>query len=508
MSDVHALIEVRSPSTGEPIGSVPIATAEDVSEAVASARIAQVEWAARPLAERCRILRQVKDRVIARTDDICALLSQEQGKPRVEGLTTEILGLVDLIQYFTAEAERILAPEPIPLHLMKHRASYLHWVPRGVVGIIGPWNFPFNLNNGPAVAALIAGNAVVIKPSEFTPLIQELSREIFIEGGLPADLYQVVHGYGETGGALIANVDMIEFTGSVRTGKKVAAACGERLIPCVTELGGKAPFLVLEDADLDRTANALAWGGFANCGQVCASVERVLVHRSVLPGLLDRLVPLVKALEPKDTTQDKLAQIGPLNNARQRDIVSSLVDDAVSKGARAVVGGSIIEGPGNFYAPTLLVDVTTDMRIMSEETFGPVLPLMTMEDEESMIAEANRSHLGLLAYVFTKNTRHGRAVAERIEAGTVMINDVLSTHGMPETPWGGVKQSGVGHTHSDASLRGFCEQRHINYDLLPTLKTEPYWYPYGPRLFGMMKRLMGTVYGSSIAQRIRSLRGG
>ncbi len=508
MPDVHALIEVRCPSTSEVIGSVPIAKDEDVAAAVARARAAQVEWAARPLAERCRVLRQVKARIIARTDDICALLSREQGKPRVEGLTTEILGLVDLIQYFTAEAERILAPEPIPLHLMKHRASYLHWVPRGVVGIIGPWNFPFNLNNSPAVAALIAGNGVVIKPSEFTPLIQDLSREIFIEGGIPEDLYQVVHGYGETGAALIQNVDMIEFTGSVRTGKKVAAACGERLIPCVTELGGKAPFLVLEDADLDRAANALAWGGFANCGQVCASVERVLVHKSVLPGLLDRLVPKVKALEPKDTTQDELAQIGPLNNARQRDIVSALVEDAVSKGARAIVGGSAMEGPGNFYAPTLLVDVTPDMRIMSEETFGPVLPLMAMDDEESMIAEANRSHLGLLAYVFTRDGKRGRAVAERIQAGTVMVNDVLSTHGMPETPWGGVKQSGVGYTHGDASLRGMCEQRHINYDLLPTLKSEPYWYPYSPKLFGRMKRLVGTVFGGSLGQRIRALRGG
>ena len=500
-------IEVTCPSNGEVVGSVPIATSEDVAAAVQRARAAQVEWAARSLQERCDVLRQVKGRIIARTDEICELLSKEQGKPRVEGLTTEIVSLVDLIQYFTGEAERILAPHPITLPLMKHRASYLHWVPRGVVGVIGPWNFPFNLNNAPAAAALIAGNAVVIKPSEFTPLIQELSREIFIEGGIPEDLYQVVHGYGETGAAVIAHVDKIEFTGSVSTGKKVAAACGERLIPCVTELGGKAPFLVLEDADLDRAANALTWGGYANCGQVCASVERVLVHKSVLPGLLDRLVPKVTALTPADTTQDEQAQIGPLNNARQRDIVDSLVQDAIDKGARAIVGGAPIDRPGNFYAPTLLVDVTTDMRIMTEETFGPVLPIMALDTEEEMIAEANRSHLGLLAYVFSKSTARARSVAERIQAGTVMVNDVMSTHGMPETPWGGVKESGVGHTHGDASLRGMCEQRHINYDLLPSLKTEPYWYPYSPKLFGLMKRLMGTLFGSSLTQKLRALTG-
>ena len=231
MSDVHALIEVRSPSTGEPIGSVPIATAEDVSEAVASARIAQVEWAARPLAERCRILRQVKDRVIARTDDICALLSQEQGKPRVEGLTTEILGLVDLIQYFTAEAERILAPEPIPLHLMKHRASYLHWVPRGVVGIIGPWNFPFNLNNGPAVAALIAGNAVVIKPSEFTPRTNQVLTEL-LAACLPEDVAAIIPGDVKVAVAFSQlEFDHLFFTGSTSVGRHVMRAAADNLTP-------------------------------------------------------------------------------------------------------------------------------------------------------------------------------------------------------------------------------------------------------------------------------------
>jgi acyl-CoA reductase-like NAD-dependent aldehyde dehydrogenase len=324
---------------------------------------------------------------------------------------------------------------------------------------------------------------------------------------VPEDLIQVVHGFGETGKAVIDNVDMIEFTGSVATGRKVAAACGERLIPCIAELGGKAPFLVLEDANLDRAANALVFGGFANCGQVCASVERVLVHQSKLPGLLDRLVPKVKALTPSDTQKDKNAQIGPLNNARQRDIVQSLVDDAISKGAKALVGGKPIEGPGHFFEPTLLVDVTSDMRIMNEETFGPVLPIMAMPDEAAMIAEANRSHLGLLAYVFAGNTSRARRVAEQVEAGTVMINDVLGTHAMPETPWGGVKASGVGYTHGDDALRKVCEQRHVNYGLLPAMKTELYWFPYGPKLYARFKAGMGVLFGGSLAQRCRALFG-
>jgi succinate-semialdehyde dehydrogenase/glutarate-semialdehyde dehydrogenase len=263
----------------------------------------------------------------------------------------------------------------------------------------------------------------------------------------------------------------------------------------------------MADANLDRTANALAFGGFANCGQVCASVERVLVHRSKLPGLLDRLIPKVRALVPANAVDNDKVQIGPLNNARQRDIVQSLVDDAVEKGAKVLVGGKAIDGPGHFFEPTVLVDVTPDMRIMNEETFGPVLPIMAMDDEDAMIAEANRSHLGLLAYVFSGNTTKARRVAERIEAGTVMVNDVLGTHAMPETPWGGVKASGVGYTHGDDALRKVCEQRHINYDLLPALKTEPFWYPYGPKLYVRFKKGMGVLFGGSVVKRLGALFG-
>ena len=500
-------IEIRSPATGEPIGSVPVSTPADVARAAAKARAAQIEWSQRTLEERCNVLKQVKNTIIDRTDDLCDLLSKEQGKPKIEAMVHEVVNLVDLIHYYTNEAHRILAPEPIPLHLLKHRASYLHWAPRGVIGVIGPWNFPFNICTAPTVVALIAGNGVVIKPSEFTPLIQELAKEIFVQGGVPEDLIQVVHGYGETGSAVIDNVDMIEFTGSVATGRKVAAQCGERLIPCVTELGGKAAALVLADANIERTASALAWGGFANCGQVCASVERVLVHRSLLPALLDKLVPKVTALKPGNTQEDVSIQIGPLNNRRQRDIVQSRVDDAIAKGAKALVGGKPIDGPGNFFEPTLLVDVTTDMDIMNHETFGPVLPIMAMDDEDEMIAEANRSHLGLLAYVFSKDTERAREIAEKIEAGTVMVNDVLSTHGMPETPWGGVKASGVGHTHGDDSMRHMCQQRHVNYDRLPPMRKEIYWYPYGPSLYSIVKRVMGVFFGTGLARRLRWLRG-
>ncbi|MEC9390598.1 MAG: aldehyde dehydrogenase family protein [Myxococcota bacterium] len=503
----QSTITVYSPSTGEPIGAVSVDGVEDVDRAAAAAREAQQEWASRSLDDRCAVLQNVKNELLNRTDDVCALLSKEQGKPKMEALVHDVMNLAGFIDYFASNAARILAPEPIPLHLFKHRASYLHWTPRGLIGVIGPWNFPLMLCNAPAVTALIAGNGVLIKPSEFTPLIQDLARDIFIAGGVPEDLFQVVHGHAETGTAVIDRVDMIEFTGSVATGRRVAARCGERLIPCVAELGGKAPALVLDDADLERTAAALTWGGFANCGQVCASVERVLVHRSVLPQLLDKLTPRVRALLPQSAPQGAEIQMGPINNRRQLDHVERVVADAVAKGANVILGGNRIEGAGTFFEPTLLLDATPEMDVMNVETFGPVLPFMVFDDDDAMIAEANRIDLGLAAYVFSSNAVRAQAVAERIEAGTVMINDVLATHGMPETPWGGVKASSIGHTHGDDSLRHMCQQRHVNYGRVNLLKNEPLWYPYTAKRQTWIRRLLSFLLGTGIRNRIRWLMG-
>ena len=500
-------ITVRSPCTGEPIGTVSVASVADVQKAAAAARRAQQEWAQRTLDDRCAVLQNVKNELLNRTDEICALLNQEQGKPNMEALVHDVMNLAGFIDYFASNAARILAPEPIPMHLFKHRASYLHWKPRGLIGVIGPWNFPLMLCNAPAVAALIAGNGVLVKPSEYTPLIQDLAREVFVAGGVPEALFQVVHGRADTGTAVIDHVDMIEFTGSVATGRIVAAQCGERLIPCVAELGGKAPALVLSDADLERTAAALTWGGFANCGQVCASVERVLVHRSVLPQLLDKLTPRVRALHPEVDAPGAERQMGPINNQRQLDHVQRVVDDAVAKGAQVILGGNRIEGPGTFFEPTVLIDVTPDMDVMNVETFGPVLPLMSFDDDEAMIAEANRLDLGLAAYVFSSSAARAQATAERIEAGTVMINDVLATHGMPETPWGGVKASSIGHTHGDHSLRHMCQQRHVNYGRVDLLKNEPLWYPYTTKRQTWIRRLLSFLLGTGVRNRVRWLFG-
>jgi len=498
-------ISVHSPVDGAIVGTVAVASRTDVEHAASRARAAQHAWSKVALQERCAIMHRVKNGLLEQADEICEQLNAEQGKPRLEALLHEVMNLSGLIDYFASNAERILSPQPIPLHLFKHRASYIHWQPRGLIGIIGPWNFPMMICNGPAAVALLAGNGVIIKPSEYTPLIQDLARDIFIRGGVPEDLIQVVHGRGETGEAVVDNVDMIEFTGSVATGRKIAARCGERLIPCVAELGGKAPALVLDDANLDRTAAALAWGAYANCGQVCASVERALVHRSVLPALLDKLLPRVRALHTGPSVHADQLQMGPLNNQRQLDHVQRMVDDAVQKGAKVLLGGAPVEGPGLFYQPTVLLDVTREMDVMNQEVFGPVLPIMVLDDESSMIAEANRLDLGLLAYVFCSKPNRAQRIAEQIEAGTVMINDVLATHGMPETPWGGVKSSSLGHTHGDESMRHMCQQRHVNYARIEVLNNDPLWYPYTPTRFRWIKRLLSFAFASGIRTRLKWL---
>lgn len=494
-----ATIEVHCPANGQLVGSVPITPAADVAAVVARARTAQQAWGRTSIAERTALLRAVRKRLLARQDDVVDCLARQNGKPRTEGLIHEVMEHLELLTYFADEAERILQPQVIPPHLLVHRQSYVHYQPRGVIGVIAPWNFPFTIPFGAVAMGLVSGSAVVIKPSEFTPLVADLGREIYVEAGLDPELLHVVHGYGDVGAALIdGGVDFIEFTGSVATGRKVAGMCGERLIPCVTELGGKAPALILPDAPIERAVQAVTWGGLANAGQVCASVERLLVHDAVYDSFVPRLVEKVKSLRLGDAMGDAEFDVGPLVNERQREIVERLVNDAVAKGAEVATGGKRVEGPGFFFEPTVLLGCTPEMDIVNKETFGPVIPVMRMASEDEMVTEANRSHLGLLAYVFTRRTEKGRGIAERIRAGTVMVNDVLASHAMAEAPWAGVKQSGIGAVHSDEGLRHMCEARHVNYDTVPWLSRELWWYPYRRKDVALFRKSLGGLYGRGV----------
>jgi succinate-semialdehyde dehydrogenase/glutarate-semialdehyde dehydrogenase len=438
---------------------------------------------------------------MARAEELIDVIVREAGKTRLEALGMEVIVVADLVRYFAKHAPEMLAPEPVPLHLMKHRASYLHFVPRGVVGVIAPWNFPFSIPLGETMMSLIAGNGVVLKPSEVTPLIALKAKELFDACDLPPDLFQVVTGRGAAGAALIdGGIDYCVFTGSVATGKKVAAACGERLIPCTLELGGKAPALVCGDADLDRAAQAITWGGFANAGQVCASVERVYAVDSIHDALVERVARHARDLRQGDASVSTDVDMGAMSWDQQVNNVERLVDAAVSGGAKVEAGGKRRAGRGMFFEPTVLSNCTQDMDVMRKEIFGPVIPIMRVQNEEEAVRLANDSKLGLLAYVFTRDRERGKRLAERIEAGTVMVNDVLNTYACPETPWGGVKHSGIGRTHSVHGLRDLCETRHVNYDRV-AFGREVWWYPYRDGTFRALLRGARLLFGKRPWQR-------
>lgn len=505
VSGVSSQIESRNPATGEVLGRVPVSSTEEVRATVASARRAQEAWALLPIEERTARLLRFRNAIVDRGEEIVELLSQENGKTRHESLLFEVFPVAEVATYLSKHAAEILSPQRVTLGLAKYRTAYLQYVPRGVVAIISPWNFPFVLSLGDTLFALAAGNAVVLKPSEVTPLVLAKAKEIWdATAGLPRDLFQVVQGYGKTGSDLIdAQPDMVVFTGGVATGKRVAAMCGERLIPCTLELGGKAPLIACEDADIERTARGIVFGGFANSGQICISVERVYAHAQVHDRLLERVVGLVSELRQGDPMTSLDLDVGAMTFDKQVDVVEKHIADAKAKGAVVRTGGT---RKGMFFAPTVLAGCNHDMTVMTEEIFGPIVPFMKVASEDEAIAHANDSHLGLNAYVFTADREKGRRIAERVLAGSVVVNDVFVNYAMAEAPFGGVKQSGIGRVHGPEGLRSFCHVKHVNVDRFGTMDREPTWYPFTKGAYGGFQKAVRALFGGgSLAKRLGDL---
>jgi acyl-CoA reductase-like NAD-dependent aldehyde dehydrogenase len=504
----HTAARIRSyaPATGELLGEAPNTSADEVKQAVARAHRAQEAWAALPVEERAARVLRFRDAIVDRADEVVDLLARECGKPRQEALLHEVMVVADLATYFAKHARAILEPRQLSLHLMKHRKSFIHYVPRGVVGVISPWNYPFQLPLRDVITALLAGNAAVLKPSEVTPLIALKAKEIWDGAGLPEDVFQVVTGYGPTGAALIdAGIQFLVFTGGVATGKRVAAACGERLIPCVMELGGKAPLIACSDADVERTARAVTFGGFSNCGQVCISVERVYAHRDVHDKILERVVELTRALKQGDPSRE-VVDVGAIIFAPQIEVAEKHIADAVQKGAEVRIGGKRLPGKGQFFEPTVIANCDHSMTVMRDEIFGPIVPFMKVASEEEAVRLANESHLGLNAYVFSADREHGHRLAERIEAGSVLVNDVLSNGGTVEAPFGGIKQSGFGKAMGDDSLREMCNQRHISVDRVPMGAKDPLAFPYTEKSYAWFRKGLKVMFGGgSIVKRISEL---
>ena len=479
--DAVELISIN-PATGEEVGRVSQTSPEEVRAAVELSRAAFATWKTTSFRERRKLMMAARDVTLAELDEIALLISAESGKPFGEAIAMEIAPVLDLMQHFARRAEQLLRPAKIDIGMYKlaGRTSRIVYHPLGVVGIIPAWNYPFSIPLGEAAMALMAGNSVVIKPSELTPLIGLKIGEIFQKVCAPKGLVQIITGDGRTGAALVdAAPDKIIFTGSVATGKKIAAAAAKNLTPVVLELGGKDPMIVFDDANLEIAAQAAVWGAFCNAGQSCSSVERLYVQEGAAEKLTSLIVEKTKQLEQGTGDQEHIS-IGAMSSERQLNIVEEHVQDFRREGADILTGGKPNEAlDGLFYEPTVITGATNEMRAMQEETFGPTLPIATFKTEEEAIRLANDSEFGLTASVWTRDLEKGRRVAQKIEAGSVCVNEVLYTHGIGQTPWGGFKNSGRGRTHGREGLMELVQPQHVHVNRL-TILPNPWWLPYSP----------------------------
>jgi succinate-semialdehyde dehydrogenase/glutarate-semialdehyde dehydrogenase len=493
-----AQLNSLSPATGELLGSVPVTAPDDVQRVVRDVAKVQPFWAQLTLADRARYLERAAQVVIDEGDEIRDLIAREQGKPRNEAFSMEVLPTIDALTWIAGEGPQILADEKIPMSQLFLRAkrSAFTYEPLGVIGVISPWNYPWSIPFGEVALALMAGNGVVLKPASLTPLIGERIGRVFARAGVPEGLVRVVHGPG-TGSALVASdVAKVFFTGSVEVGREVGEQCARRLKGSVLELGGKDPMVVLADADIAHAVAGALWGGFANAGQTCSGIERIYVLRDVADRFIDAVVAGAQQLRLGDPLGWE-TEIGPMVTREQFQIVSELVDDAVRAGATLRCGGPVDPPPGleagSFYAPAVLTGVTHDMRIMREEIFGPVLPIVVVESEDEAVRLANDSDFGLGASVWTCDRTKGERMARELEAGMVWVNDHMFSHGACQCSWGGIKHSGIGRTHSKFGLYECVNIKLRVWE--PSKIKNPWWHPYDETLGRALRQSATILYG-------------
>jgi acyl-CoA reductase-like NAD-dependent aldehyde dehydrogenase len=504
-----AHLESFNPATGESIGSVPVTPPEQVQAVVDSVARVQPAWGQLTLEARGRYLERAVEVLLDESDEIRDLIVREQGKPRNEAFSMELLPTIDALGWIAKAGAEILSEEKVsmPQLFLKTKRSAFVYEPLGVIGVISPWNYPWSIPFGEVALALMAGNGVVLKPASLTPLIGERIVSVFSRAGVPEGLVRVVHGPG-TGAALAeSSVGKVFFTGSVETGRSVAEACARRLKGCVLELGGKDPMIVLADAHLEHAIAGAVWGGFANAGQTCSGIERVYVERSVADRFIAGVVARADRLRVGDPTSWD-TEIGPMVSAEQRELVRELVDDAVAAGATLRCGGPV-EAPagleGAFYSPTVLTGVSHDMRIMREEIFGPVLPITVVDSEAEAVALANDSQFGLGASVWTSDRTRGERIAAEVQSGMVWINDHMFSHGACQCAWGGVKDSGLGRTHSKFGLYECVNVKLRTWE--GSVVRDPWWHPYDETLGKALSATAELLYGKA-SERGRALRDG
>jgi len=474
---------------------LPDVTAQ-IESSIARARAAQPNWAATPVRERLRVIRNFQQALYRDVDAVAALIAEETGKPKAEALTAEVLVTLDATRFLLKEVPRLFRRERVRHGNLAMRAkrAYLQREPYGVVGIISPWNYPFSIPASEVLAALACGNAVVLKPSEFTPRCALKLQELLFAAGLHRDLLHVVPGEGPAGAALVAApIDKLIFTGSVATGKKIARAAAEKLLPVVLELGGKDPMIVLEDADINVASSAAVWGAFMNAGQTCLSVERCYVHRDIHDKFVQACVEKVKKLRVGE-------EIGPLINDRQLQTVETQVQDAIARGAKVECGGQRGSAPHS-YVPTVVTHADHSMKLLTEETFGPIVPVIPFANDDEAVRSANDSAFGLAASIWTRDRARGEALAQRLHSGTVMVNDLISAFGISEAPHGGFGESGIGRTHGRMGLEEMVRAKYIDVDLLPGMP-KVWWFGYGDEFYAQMRGFFDFLFSRSIGRRI------
>jgi acyl-CoA reductase-like NAD-dependent aldehyde dehydrogenase len=496
--DAEQNIPVENPATGEIVATVPDLGAEAVAQMAARGRSAQPGWEALGFEGRGRVLLRAQKWLMDNAEQVIATIISETGKTFEDASLAEISYAGNAFGFWAKQAPEYLADERVKSGqlLVKGKKLILRHRPLGLIGVIGPWNYPLTNSFGDCIPALAAGNSVILKPSEVTPLTSMLMAEGLRECGLPEGVLQIATGRGATGAALVEEVDMIMFTGSTATGRKVAEAAARRLIPASLELGGKDPMIVLSDADLERAANFATYYSMQNAGQTCISIERAYVEAPVYDEFVAKVSEKVRALRVGVPQGPGSVEVGAITFPPQLQTIEDHVADALDRGAHVLAGGHTVKtGGGRFYEPTVLVDVDHTMKIMTEETFGPTLPIMKVADSEEAVRLANDSPYGLGSSVFTRDTERGEQVARQLQTGAANVNDAMINYTVLELPMGGAKASGLGSRHGAGGIRKYTSQQAIVITPRLALKREPHMYPYKKRTSRLLARVFKFLYG-------------
>jgi acyl-CoA reductase-like NAD-dependent aldehyde dehydrogenase len=500
-------IESINPATQEVNARFELTQPAQLPTVFENGRRAQKEWGALPLRDRCAMLRKLRDAVFTRRNQIADVISREAGKPRVEAIFAEVLLALDAADFLAKHAPAWLKHEKVPHHslAMKAKSGWLEFDPLGVVAIISPWNYPFSIPMALVIPALVAGNAVVLKPSELTPWSGALVGELVADAKFPAGLVQVLQGRGDLGAAIIeAGPAKVFFTGSVVTGRRIAEACARKLIPSVLELGGKDAMVVLADADANIASSAAVWGGFMNCGETCISVERIYVEAPIAEEFTKLCVEKTKQLRVGPAS-DSDAEIGPMIRLRQLEKVEQQLREARSRGACILTGGNRRPDLGpNFLEPAVVTNVDHSMDLMREETFGPVIAIQTVKSADEAVALANDSGFALSASVWTSDKRRGKEIASKLNAGSVMINDVASYYGIAEAPHGGRGDSGWGRSHSRLGLLEMVQVKYVDRDRLPRTP-KSWWFGYTAELASSANAFVESLFAPTWSQRLAAI---